>query len=392
MQTIDLLIIGAGPAGISTALHLLQQDPAWAGRMLLLEKAVHPRPKLCGGGVTRLGLTILRDLGLSLPLPIPQARVDDVRLQYGSRCVHARAYPQFAVFHRPELDSYLADQARSRGAVIFEDEPALSFNMDADGVTVTTGRATYRAKALVAADGSKGIARKILERGKRRRRVARLLETIYPAPEGAPQFSERYALMDFTSAKWGLQGYCWDFPAHLSCQPESAGHTGQALPCELPAFNRGVYDARVATSRPRAHLPQLLQSFLGTLGDDSQSAAVEGHPMHWFSPRNRLSWPRLLLVGDAAGSDPLFGEGIAPALGYGQVAAQALQSAFAKDDFSFRDYRRQVLMSPVGHYLLQRWASAEACYRFSGHAWFMHLVWTVGDVLARLWPKLPRLY
>jgi flavin-dependent dehydrogenase len=155
MQTIDLLIIGAGPAGLSTALHLLQRDPSWAGRMLLLEKAAHPRPKLCGGGVTRLGLTILGDLGLPLPLPISQARVDDVRLQYGSRCVHARAHPQFAVFHRPELDSYLADQARSRGAVILENEPALSFNTDADGVTVTTSRATYRAKALVAADGSR---------------------------------------------------------------------------------------------------------------------------------------------------------------------------------------------------------------------------------------------
>jgi hypothetical protein len=103
--------------------------------------------------------------------------------------------------------------------------------------------------------------------------------------------------MDFTSTKGGLQGYCWDFPVNLSCAPESASRSGQARPCEQPAFNRGVYEARVATSRPRAPLPQLLQGFLGTLGDDSQSAEVEGHPMHWFSPRNRLSWPRLLLVG-----------------------------------------------------------------------------------------------
>jgi flavin-dependent dehydrogenase len=114
--------------------------------------------------------------------------------------------------------------------------------------------------------------------------------------------------------------------------------------------------------------------------------------MHWFSPRNRLAWPRLLLVGDAAGSDPLFGEGIAPALGYGQVAAQALQTAFTSGDFSFRDYRRQVLTSEVGHYLWLRWAAAEGCYRYSGQSWFMHLVWTIGDALARLWPKLPSLY
>jgi len=386
MDKVDLLIIGAGPAGLSTALHLLQIDPSWAGRMLLLEKAAHPRPKLCGGGVTRLGLSILRDLGLPLPLPIPQARVDDVRLQYGRRCIHAVGSPQFVVFHRQELDSYLAGQARKRGAVICENEPAASFNIDAEGVSVTTSRTTYRASAIVAADGSKGIARKTLERGVRRRRVARLLEAFYPAPADAPHFDERFAFFDFTPARQGLQGYCWEFPTRL------ASPTGRTQLGEQLAFNRGVYDARVIANKRRADLPQLLDAFIQTWGGEAQSAPIEGHPIHWFSPRNRLSWPRLLLVGDAAGSDPLFGEGIAPALGYGQLAAQALHTAFVSGDFSFKDYRKQVLASPLGRFLLLRWAAAEGCYRYSEHAWFMHLVWTVGDVLAHLWPQPAELY
>ena len=47
----DILIIGAGPAGLSTALHLAQLAPELVGRTLILEKAHHPRPKLCGGGL-----------------------------------------------------------------------------------------------------------------------------------------------------------------------------------------------------------------------------------------------------------------------------------------------------------------------------------------------------
>ena len=51
MRQVDLLIIGSGPAGCSTALHLARLDPALARRTVILEKAEHPRHKLCGGGL-----------------------------------------------------------------------------------------------------------------------------------------------------------------------------------------------------------------------------------------------------------------------------------------------------------------------------------------------------
>ena len=374
---IDLLIAGAGPAGLSVALHLLKQDPSWAGRMLLLEKAAHPRPKLCGGAVTRLGLDLLRDLGFELPLPIPQARVDDVRLSYAGRLVHVRGHPQLAIFHRAELDAYLAEQARSRGAVILENEPVKSFSIQADGVTVATPRDIYQARALVGADGSRGIVRQVLARSERRTRVARLLEVLTPAEESALQFLERYAWFDFTPAAKKLQGYFWDFPSRLGGQP---------------VFNRGIYDARLSQSRERAALPELLHAGLAGLDADPQGLQLSGHPIHWFSPRSRYSLPRLLLVGDAAGADPLFGEGIAPALGYGQVAAQVLQHAFRIGDFSFNDYRLRLFRSPVGRYLLARWLAAYVSYHLSDQLWFMHMMWTLGQVVNTVWPKPPPLY
>lgn len=372
MQSIDLIIIGAGPAGASTALHLLQLDPGWAGRMVIVEKAAHPRHKLCGGGVTRLGLERLQRLGFDLPLPLPQARVDDVRLKYGSSVIHVRGEPQFVVFRRSEFDGYLAEQARQRGVRIQENESVRDVRVEEDGVRVETSRGSYRAAVVVGADGSKGITRRMLKRDTQPSRVARLLEVVHPAPEGAAQFSERYATFDFTPVSEELQGYFWDFPARVN---------GEAH------FNRGVYDARCASRRGRAKLPQVLEAGLQDLGQDPEAAKLEGHPIHWFSPRNAFSGPRLLLAGDAAGVDPLFGEGIAPALEYGKVAADTLQEAFGRGDFSMRGYRGRLLRSRIGRYLTLRWAVAWWSYRLSGRAWFMRGLWGLGRVLAGIWPE-----
>jgi flavin-dependent dehydrogenase len=345
--------------------------------MLVLEKSAHPRHKLCGGGVTRFGLEILKGLGFDLPLPLPQARVDDIRLVYGSRVVHVRGQPQIMIFHRSEFDAYLADRARQRGVVIRENEPVQSFEVGGEGVTLRTDRGSYCARVLVGADGSKGIVRRYFGRQGSRTRVARLLEVIHEAPETSQLFTERCALFDFTPVRRDLQGYFWDFPTRVNGEPR---------------YNRGVYDARVSRARSRAHLPQLLYESLSSLGVGQKEIHPEGHPIHWFSPRNQFARPRLLLVGDAAGADPLFGEGIGPALGYGQVAARVLQRAFRENDFTFRDYRRQVLFSHLGRYMMLRWAVAWGSYRLSGHPWFMHYLWTLGGAVARMWPKPTSLF
>jgi len=300
MHVTDLLILGAGPAGISTALHLLDLDPSWAERLIVLEKAAHPRPKLCAGGVTRFGLGILRDLGFPDPLPLPQVSVNEARLTYGTRVVHVRSNPEFIVFQRAEFDAYLASQARRRGVVILEENPVQSLRVD-QGVTAITPKGSYHARAAVGADGAKGLTRRMVNGPRTPGRIARLLEIVTPAPEGAPQFEGEYALLDFTPVRADLQGYVWNFPSRVG---------GRAH------FNRGVYDARIHQARPRARLMPLLQAALQSWGDQPQDEAVEGHPIHRFSPRSRFAIPHLLLVGDAAGVDPLFGEGIGPALGY----------------------------------------------------------------------------
>ncbi len=367
MENTDLVIIGAGPAGISTALHLLQADPGWRSRLVVLEKESHPRHKLCGGGVTRFGLDILRALSLPDPLPIPQVAVDDARLVYRHRTVHVRGAPEFVVFHRAELDAYLAEEARRRGVQILENTPVQEISSTPDGVLVKTESTSFQARAVVGADGSKGLTRRTVGRSSARRRVARLLEVLHPADLSAPPFQNRSAIFDFTPVGDSLQGYAWEFPSKVGGQPN---------------YNRGVFDARIARSRPKAKLPAVLGKSLQDWGADPEEGKLQGHPIHWFSPRGTFASENMVLVGDAAGVDPLFGEGIGPALGYGQVAARAIRDGFARQDFGFRDYRRRVLTAEVGRYLLLRWAIAWWGYRLSGFPGFMHLVWTLGMPIA----------
>jgi flavin-dependent dehydrogenase len=89
----------------------------------------------------------------------------------------------------------------------------------------------------------------------------------------------------------------------------------------------------------------------------------------------------VILVGDAAGVDPVVGEGISFALGYGQVAAYALQDAFARQDFSFRDYRRRLLRHRTGRYLRRRYWGARLLYGLRNRL-ALQLVWRLVGPLA----------
>ena len=88
-------------------------------------------------------------------------------------------------------------------------------------------------------------------------------------------------------------------------------------------------------------------------GFDLDDYELKGHPIRWYSPRNPVSVPRVLLVGDAVGADGIFGEGISMALGYGKLAAGELAAAFSTGDFSFNGYRRRLARSALGQTLVR---------------------------------------
>ena len=117
----DIIIVGSGPAGTSTALHLAQSNPALARRILILERARHPRPKLCGGGILEDGETILRNLGLDLTA-VPHADVLRPYFTFEGRgiCI-VRKPVSFRVVARDAFDAWLAAAVRAAGITIQEE-------------------------------------------------------------------------------------------------------------------------------------------------------------------------------------------------------------------------------------------------------------------------------
>lgn len=284
--------------------------------------------------------------------------------------IHVQGKPLFVVFDRPVFDQYLVEQAKKRGIIIKEDEPVLSVSINEDHVFVHSKTRDYRVKMIVCADGATGTISSRILRDHTQNRMSRTLELWAPSTLKSPRFSQRSALFDFNYLSNNLQGYYWEFPSKVNGKP---------------FHNRGVYDSRLFRKRERSNLPDIFEEASNSADRKEQNSPIRSAPIRIFSPKNKVSTHRTILVGDAAGVDVLFGEGISPSLLYGKFAANEILRAFENDMFSFQAYQKRLLVSKLGRYLLIRWLVANYLYRFGSHPFFTHLLWTAGKILATIW-------
>jgi len=344
MEKIDVCIIGAGPAGIATAAALIKLRPSWREHLVILEKAAHPRHKLCGGGLTPWVKTLLREL--ELEAEVPSLPVDKVQLFLRDRPLEFKTPGLFCTIRRNEFDAALARSLRQKGGRLLEKTPAQQLIETPEGIRVETAGETFLAKIVVGADGAKSLVRRSFFH-ETSSRVSRLIEILAPATNGlSDEFQQRRAAIDFRPVQRGLQGYVWDFP----CWCDGAPH-----------LNIGVFDSRIVADKPHANLPEMLQRHLDERGWNI-SVDLMGHPERWFHPRDVYSRPRVLLVGDAAGVEPWLGEGISMSLAYGPVAAAAMAAALESGDFSFADYRQRLLRDHLGKILRRNRLAARLFY------------------------------
>lgn len=361
----EILIVGGGPGGLSTALHLHRVAPHLTPRILILEKGHYPRPKLCAGGLTLDAEVILERLGLDVN-EVPHADAENIHFDFESKGLNVRVPKQHAlrIVRRDEFDNWLADKTRSRGIEIREGITARNVIPDADGVTVETDQGIFRAQVVVGADGSNGVTRRCVF-PHAPVYTARVLEVLTPSLSGRDGGGQGRGLgsayFEFSPVPDNIAGYVWDFPTQVK---------GRAMRCW------GIYDTNILADEKRPQLKEPLAQEMSRLGFDLNDYQIKGHPIRWFSPRNQMSAPRVLLVGDAAGADPLFGEGISVALGYGALAAREIQESYQRGEFSFGGYRRRVGRSAMGRALIVRWVTAKVVYSFKWK-WFQILLWRI---------------
>jgi flavin-dependent dehydrogenase len=158
MPAHDVLVIGGGPAGATTAA-LLARGGA---DVLVLEKEHFPRFHI-GESLLPRSVPMLAELGVDLAGPAFRYKggaefFDEVNGSYalypfadalpGGPCARY-AYQ----VDRAGFDAALLESARAHGASVVHGERALRVEVDAQGVTVETDRTTHRTRYLVDATG-----------------------------------------------------------------------------------------------------------------------------------------------------------------------------------------------------------------------------------------------
>ncbi|MBI5353332.1 MAG: FAD-dependent monooxygenase [Chloroflexi bacterium] len=372
----DVLIIGGGPSGLSTALHLTKIAPHLTSRILILEKEHYPRPKLCAGGLVADAEIILQRLGLDVS-EVPHVDASSAHFDFEGRGIKISVPKSHTirVIRRNEFDHWLAKKTREAGIEIREGVTVKNIIPDKDGVTVETEQGNFRALIVVGADGSNGITRRCVFPNFPVY-TARVLEVITPnyplrhATQGASPKSngfeggwdrESVAYFDFFAVPKNIAGYVWDFPTQIN---------GEPMRCW------GIYDTNLLADQNRPQLKKPLADEMARHGFILDEYELKGHPIRWFDPSNPVSMPHVLLVGDAVGADPIFGEGISMALGYGALAAQEISESIRRNDFSFGRFKRRLVRSGLGQTLFARWVITQIIYPLKWR-WFQILLWWI---------------
>jgi flavin-dependent dehydrogenase len=347
MERFPIVIVGSGPAGAATALALHRRDPALARDVLVLEKGRHPRPKVCAGGLIPAARRWLAEHDVAFA--VPHVTVHRALVTTAATTVAHDDRDLCDVVRRAEFDASLVGACRERGIAVHEDEDVVGVARDGAGVRLDTPRGVYHARLVIGADGSGSLVRRRLVDPAKACLARAVMADVPLAELRWDGFAERRYDFDFGIVRRGLRGYLWAFPCLID---------------GVPHANIGAYSLAPVGAALDASLTEYLGRFTATV------PRRRAFPIHWYRPGARLAAPHAWLVGDAAGVDPLMGEGISLALEYGSLAAAAAEHALRTGDCSGAAYQQAIDGSWLGAKLRRLHLATRLFYGSTGRAWF----------------------
>ena len=330
----DVIVVGAGPAGSTTAFYLAQ-----AGLdVLLLEKSRFPREKVCGDGLTPRAVKALAGMGIDISessagpgggwLRNKGLRVIGAGQRMELPWPELSSYPGYGLVRtRASFDETLARRAEQAGARLRENTTVTGPVIDDRTGSIlgvkTSAEQTLAARAIVAADGNSSrlsVAMGLRKRDDRPLGVA--VRTYYKSPRHDDDYLESWLdLWDAPENQGGrlLPGYGWIFG-----MGDGTSNVGLGLLNTSKSFGNTDYHAML-----RTWLAGMPAEWGFT--EENRTEPIRGAALPMGFNRTPHYYRGLLLAGDAGGMvNPFNGEGIAYAMESGEILARTIVQAFAR--------------------------------------------------------------
>ena len=308
---IDVVVIGAGPAGTAAAFDLLVKGFS----VLLLDKCAFPREKACAGGITPKAKALFRyDISSVVKR---QCRSIKIRTPRKKPFLIQNINPICHMTQRWELDYFSLQKVLEKGGQ-FQKVKKFSIEEKACHVEIRTSDQLIKARYLIGADGANSRVRRLTDPFCR---VVRCPAIEADIRMDNPDFYK----MEFDFSMPG-KGYYWIFPKD-------------------DHINIGIYSTTGSPGLKQKQLAEYAEIRFGKNHSGKiRLEAFKGYPLGVGGyARNPVKKGRVYLVGDAAGlAESLLGEGIYFALRSGQAAARAIVNTHGSNTLPGLFYAREI--------------------------------------------------
>ena len=363
--TTEVAIIGAGPAGATASIQLAKDKIPH----FIFDKAVFPRDKVCGDGLSPKTPFVLNKLD---PKMVEEMAVDSKRFLpldggLGSSPDGAKLFAHFEVSSlgkeipfaftstRLDFDQFMVEHIDANYATTCFAANVTKIEKIEEGIEITYKQGDKNlvlfCKIIIGADGDRSIVKKTFAPSKMDPK--HYVAGVRAYYKNVTDMTSKFEFHFLTKV---MPGYFWIFPLA----------NGEA--------NVGIGMLSTDVSKRKTNLRELLDEIIKTeprLKDRFETAEIQGKILGWGLPLGSklgvISGNRFILTGDAGSFiDPLSGEGIGNAIYTGMYAAQTVAAANGDYSAAFmkKSYDAKVHRTMGRDLKLSYWAQRFGRYPF----------------------------